>query len=115
VVNPSQGDVWWADLGDPAGSSPGYRRPVVIVQSNALNRSRLATVVCVPLTSNLTWATAPGNCVISAGESGLPEDSVANASQIVSLDRAALTERTGHLSPKTLRIVLDGISTILVR
>src|SRR5271167_3997245 len=94
----SQGDVWWADLPAPAGSGPGFRRSIVVVQGDALNRSRIATVVCVPLTSNLRWAAAPGNVSLSARLTGLPKDSVANASQIVTLDRQLLTERVGKLS-----------------
>ncbi|MBI4412052.1 MAG: type II toxin-antitoxin system PemK/MazF family toxin [Deltaproteobacteria bacterium] len=115
MVAASQGEIWWAELGDPSGSGPGYRRPVVIVQGNPLNRSRLATVVCVPMTSNLVWANAPGNILIAAKESGLPKDSVANPSQIVSLDRSALTEQVGKLSPKKLKLVLTGIDVILGR
>jgi len=115
VVAVSQGDIWWADLGDPTGSSPGDRRPVIVVQGNSLNRSRIATVVCVPLTSNLTWANAPGNVLIAAKESGLPKDSVANASQILSLDRGVLTERIGKLTGKLLHLVLSGIDVVLGR
>ena len=115
MVAVSQGEVWWADLGDPTGSSPGYRRPVIVVQGNPLNRSRLATVVCVPLTSNLTWAKAPGNVLIAAKASGLSKDSVANASQIVSLDRGLLTEQVGRLTPKVLHLVLSGIDVVLGR
>ena len=73
----SQGEVWWADLPAPAGLTPGFRRPVVVVQGDALNRSRIATVVCVPLTSNLKWALAPGNVHLSARLTGLPKASVA--------------------------------------
>lgn len=115
MVSISQGEIWWAELKDPMGSGPGYRRPVVVVQGNALNRSRLATVVCVPLTSNLIWASAPGNLLLSKKESGLPKDSVANPSQIVSLDRNLLTEQVGKLSVKTLRLILTGIDIILGR
>ncbi|MDO8519799.1 MAG: type II toxin-antitoxin system PemK/MazF family toxin [Deltaproteobacteria bacterium] len=115
MVTLSQGEIWWAELGDPIGSGPGYRRPVIVVQGNPLNRSRLATAVCVPMTSNLVWANAPGNVLIVAKESGLPKDSVANPSQIVSLDRAALTEQVGKLPPKKLSLVLIGIDIILGR
>ena len=87
MVGVSQGDVWWADLPDPTGSGPGFRRPVVVVQGNPLNRSRIATVVCVSLTSNLKWADAPGNTRLSADETGLPKDSVTNVSGILALDR----------------------------
>ena len=86
----AQGDVCWADLADPAGSEPGFRRPVVVVQGDAFNRSRLATVVCVPLTGNLKWADTPGNVLLPARSTGLPKDSVANVSRIVTLDRAVL-------------------------
>jgi mRNA interferase MazF len=109
----SQGEVWWAELPDPVGSGPGFRRPVLIVQGEALNRSRLATVVCVPLTSNLRWATAPGNVLSPAQSTGLPKDSVANVSQIVALDRNVLTEMVGQISRQQLGAVLVGIATIL--
>jgi mRNA interferase MazF len=111
----SHGDVWWADLPAPAGSGPGFRRPVIVVQGDALNRSQLATVVCVPLTSNLKWALAPGNVQLSARLTGLPKDSVANVSQIVSVDKDFLTERTGKLSLSKLELVLSGIDTVLGR
>ena len=110
-----QGDVCWADLPDPVGSGPGFRRPVVIVQGDALNRSRIATVVCVPLTSNLGWADAPGNVFLKARMTGLPKDSVANVSQIVSLDRSVLTDRVGHLSRKNVELVMAGIDVVLGR
>ena len=115
MVEVSQGEIWWADLPDPAGSGPGFRRPVVIVQGNHLNRSRIATVVCVPLTSNLTWARAPGNTLLPANVAGLPKDSVANASQIVALDRACLAERVARLPPKHVAQVLNGIDVVLGR
>jgi mRNA interferase MazF len=115
VVTISQGDVWWAELGDPTGSKPGFRRPVVVVQGDALNRSRLATVVCVSLTSNLKWAAAPGNVVLPASATGLPKDSVANTSQIVTIDKEGLTERAGKLSKAKLELVLAGIDVVLGR
>ena len=110
-----QGEVWWADLRAPTGSEPGFRRPVVVVQGDALNRSRLATAVCVPLTSNLRWADAPGNAVLTARVTGLPKDSVATASQIVTLDKAVLTERVGKLPKGKLELILAGIDVILGR
>jgi mRNA interferase MazF len=115
VVAISQGEVWWADLPEPTGSGPGFRRPIVVVQGNHLNRSRIATAVCVPLTSNLAWGSAPGNVTIGAKESGLPKDSVANVSQLLSLDRGTLTEHAGTLSTKTLTLVLVGIDIVLGR
>jgi len=111
----AQGEVWWADLGEPAGSEPGFRRPVVVVQGDAFNRSSLRTVVCVSLTSNLRWADAPGNVLLPARATGLPRDSVANVSQLVALDRDALTERTGALSASSLELVLAGIDVVLGR
>jgi mRNA interferase MazF len=113
VVDVAQGDVWWADLPKLTGSGPGLRRPIIVVQGNALNRSRTATVVCVPLTSNTIWAGAPGNVLLSGKMTGLPKDSVANVSQIVVLDRSRLTERTGRLGPKVLTQILHGIDIVL--
>ena len=115
MVGVSQGEIWWAELIAPTGSGPGYRRPVILVQGNPLNRSRIATVVCVPMTSNLTWANAPGNVLISAKDSGLPKDSVANPSQIVSVNRNILTEQAGKLSAKKLQLVMAGIDVVLER
>lgn len=111
----AQGEVWWADLGEPAGSEPGFRRPVVVVQGDAFNRSSLRTVVCVSLTSNVRWADAPGNVLLPARATGLPRDSVANASQLVTVDRDALTERVGALSASSLELVLAGIDVVLGR
>ena len=111
----SQGEVWWAGLPAPAGSGPGFRRPVVVVQGDAINRSRIATVVCVPLTSNLRWASAPGNVPLAAGGTGLPKDSVANVSQIVALDRDLLTELVGKLPRAKRELLIAGIDVILGR
>lgn len=111
----ARGDVWWADLPDPVGSGPGFRRPVVVVQGDSINNSRIATVVCVPLTSNLKWANAPGNVQLSQAATGLPRESVANVSQIVTLDKALLVERVGRLSKVKLELVLSGIDVVLGR
>jgi mRNA interferase MazF len=111
----SQGDVFWASLADPTGSGPGFRRPVVVVQGDAFNASRLATVVVVPLTSNLRWAAAPGNVLLAAERTGLPKDSVANVSQIVAVDRSILSERVGHLPEADVALVLAGIDLVLGR
>lgn len=110
-----QSEVWWADLEEPAGSEPGYRRPVVVVQCNAFNRSRIGTVVCVPLTSNLKWADAPGNVLLPASETGLPQDSVANVSLIVALDKQVLTDRLRKISRRRFELILAGIDSILGR
>ena len=88
---------------------------MVIAQGDPLNRSRIATVVCVPLTSNLRWASAPGNILLSARLTGLPKDSVANVSQIVALDRSLLSERVGKLPSAKLQLILDGINLVLGR
>jgi mRNA interferase MazF len=111
----SQGEIWWAELPDPVGSGPGFRRPILVVQGDALNRSRIATVVCVPLTSNLGYAQAPGNVPLRPRHTGLSKDSVANVSQIVALDRTLLTERTGKLPRSQLDLVLSGIDVVLGR
>lgn len=111
----SRGEIWWADLAEPSGSEPGLRRPVIVVQSDAFNRSKIRTVVCVPLTSNLAWADAPGNVLLPASNSGLAKDSVANVSQIVTLDRSSLTERVGRISAGKLEAILNGIGVVLGR
>lgn len=111
----SQGEVWWSDLGEPVGSQPGYRRPVVVVQADSFNRSRISTVVCVVLTSNVRWAEAPGNVLLTQDVTGLPKDSVANVSQIVTIDKAALVERVGTLPDKKLDLILYGIDVVLAR
>ncbi len=109
----AQGDVCWADMSDPVGSGPGFRRPIVVIQGEALNRSKIATVVCVPLTSNLKWADAPGNVLLKPRATGLVKDSVANVSQIVALDRAVLVERVGRISRKQLDLLLVGVDIVL--
>ncbi len=111
----SQGEIWWADLGEPVGSAPGFRRPVLIVQGDALNRSRIATVVCVPLTSNLRWAGAPGNVALFERDTGLPKESVANVSQVVTLDKSALSEKVGRVPAGKLGLVFTGIDIVLGR
>ena len=109
----SQGEIWWADHDEPTGSSPGHRRPVIIIQSDALNRSRIATVVCIPLTSNLKWADAPGNLLLPEKLTTLPKDSVANVSQIITLDKSTLTDRITKLPNKSLELLFSGINIVL--
>lgn len=111
----SQGEVWWAELDDPQGSGPGFRRPVVVVQGDAMNRSRVRTAVCVPLTSNLKWVHAPGNVELSPRVTGLPKKSVANVSQIIALDRDLLSGCVGKLPHTKLQLILSGIDTVLGR
>jgi len=111
----SRGDVVWASFSDPIGSEPGFRRPVIVVQGDAFNASKLGTVVVVPLTSNLRWAAAPGNVQFASDRTGLPKDSVANVSQIVAVDRTILGDRTGHLAEDEVALVLSGIDLVLGR
>ena len=111
----SQGEVWWADLPVPFGSEPGFRRPVVVLQGNAFNRSSLRTVVCLVLTSSLGWAAAPGSVMLTTRATGLPRDSVALVSQLVTVDRAQLTERVGALLQSQLDLVLAGLDVMLGR
>lgn len=106
------GKIWWADLLVPGGSEPGYRRPVVVIQSNNFNRSRIRTVVVAAISSNTGLAAAPGNVALGKRGAGLSRDSVVNVSQILTLDKAALTERSGRLSAAKLREVQDGLRLV---
>lgn len=108
-----RGQVWWADLGEPSGSAPGFRRPVLIVQDDAFNRSRLRTVIAVVLTSNLRLVEAPGNVLIPAKSAGLSKDSVANVSQIITVDRDFLSEPAGRLRGQLLKDVENGLRLVL--
>lgn len=109
----NRGDVWWANLPDAVGSGHGYRRPVLVVQGEAFNRSRLVTTIVVVLTSNLHLLEAPGNVLLPARAPSLPRDSAANVSQVLTIDRELLTERVGHLPTSLLRQVDDGLRTVL--
>ena len=109
----ARGEVWWADLDEPTGSEPGYRRPILIVQADAFNRSRLQTTIAVVLTSNLRLIDAPGNVLVPKQNSGLPKDSVANVSQLVTLDRNFLTERSGKVPSRLLVAVDAGLKLVL--
>ena len=111
----SQGDVIWAEIPAPSGSEAGFRRPIIVVQGEGFNRSAIATVVCVPLTSNLRWADAPGNVLLSKKSTGLGKNSVANVSQILTIDREFLGRRVGKISKLELQSVLAGIEVVLGR
>ncbi len=111
----SQGDVCWASLDDPSGSEAGFRRPVLIVQGDLFNASRIATVAVVPLASNQRLAAAPGNVALPTAITGLTKDSVANVSQIITVDRGILTERVGRISAAQIDRVLVGIDLVLGR
>jgi mRNA interferase MazF len=108
-----RGEIWWVSLPEPTGSEPGYRRPVLILQSDDFNRSRIQTIMGAVLTSNLRLAQAPGNVQIRAEETGLPKDSVVNVSQIIMVDRAFLTEKVGTLNEHIMREVEHGIRLAL--
>jgi len=111
----AQGEVWWADLAEPIGSAPGYSRPVIILQSDPLNRSQISTVVCVVLTSNLRWSIAPGNVLLTAKQTGLDRDSVANVSQLVTIDKRQLIDRAGKLPRKQMESIFSGVDLIMGR
>lgn len=108
-----RGEIWWADLGEPRGSEPGFRRPLIVIQADAFNRSRIETTITVALTSNLHLLDAPGNVLVPKRASGLPRDSVANVSQVVTVDRDALTERAGQLPSALLAAVDAGLRLVL--
>jgi mRNA interferase MazF len=108
-----RGEVWWAELAEPIASEPGYRRPVLIVQSDDFNRSRIHTVIAVVLTTNLRLVEAPGNVEITKEDTGLSRDSVANVSQIITIDKEFLTERVSRLSDRIMMSVEEGMRTVL--
>ena len=108
-----RGQIWWADLGESSGSEAGFRRPVLVVQSDAFNRSRLRTVVAVVLTSNLRLVEAPGNVLVPAKTSGLPKDSVVNVSQIITIDRDFLSQPAGRIRGQLLKDVENGLRLVL--
>ncbi len=108
-----RGEIWWANLPRPLGSEPGFRRPVLVVQADPFNQSRVATVVAVAFTSNLRLADAPGNVLCRREDTGLSEDSVANVSQLTALDKHWLTHRVSNIPPGLLREVEDGLRLLL--
>ena len=108
-----RGQIWWAELQRPAGSEPGFRRPFLVVQSDAFNRSRLGTVLGVALTSNLKLVEAPGNVLLPAKSTGLSKDSVANVSQIVTIDRELLTDPVGRIRGQLLKDIDTGLRLVL--
>jgi mRNA interferase MazF len=111
----AQGDTCWADLGPPVGSGPGFRRPVVVIQNESLSRSALRTAVCVLLTSNLRLASAQGNVLLSSRKTGLARDSVANVSQLLTVDKGLLENRVGRIGRRELELIFAGIDTVLGR
>lgn len=108
-----RGEIWWASLPEPTGSEPGYRRPVLIIQDNAFNQSLIQTVIVVVITSNMDLAQAPGNVLLPRKATGLPRDSVVNVSQVVTIDKAFLSERVGSLSDDIQEAVDQGLRLVL--
>ena len=108
-----RGEVWWATLPAPTASEPGYRRPLLIIQSDDFNRSRIHTVIAVVITSNLLLSEAPGSVLLSQKEINLPKKSVANVSQLITVDKSFLTEKIGTVSPHTLREIEAGVRLVL--
>jgi mRNA interferase MazF len=109
----TRGEIWWADLPEPRGSEPGYRRPILVIQANSFNQSGIRTVVVAILTANLRLAEAPGNVFLPAKVSGLPRDSIVNVSQLLTLDRSFLTEEVGKLPSRVLAEVDAGLRLVL--
>ncbi len=109
----TRGEIWWADLAEPRGSEPGFRHPILVLQADAFNRSRLRTVVGVVVSSNTRLLDAPGNVLLPAKAVGHPRDSVANVTQFVTVDEDYLEERAGKAPPKTLARVEAGIRLVL--
>ncbi len=108
-----RGEIWWARLPTPRGSEPGYRRPVIVLQSDAFNRSKICTVVAAVITSNIELADAPGNISLTRKQSGLPRNSVVNVSQIVTIDKSYLAERVSRLAAKHVTAVEEGVRLVL--
>jgi mRNA interferase MazF len=108
-----RGEIWWASLPEPTGSEPGYRRPILIVQDDTFNQSQIQTVIAIAITSNLRLAEAPGNVFLPRGVTGLPKDSVANVSQVVTIDKTVLTERVGSLSIDLQEEIDEGLRLVL--
>ncbi|MEZ4617407.1 MAG: type II toxin-antitoxin system PemK/MazF family toxin [Caldilineaceae bacterium] len=113
MVTPERGEIWWADLGEPRGSQPGYRRPVLVVQDNHFNRSRLATVIVLSLTSNLHFQNIPGNLLLSKTDSGLSKDSVVSITQLTTIDKAWLDEYVAALPRSVMAQVDVNLSLVL--
>ena len=108
-----RGEIWWANLPDPVASEPGYRRPVLVIQDDTFTQSRISTVIVVVITSNTKLGEAPGNVLIPRAASGLPKDSVANVSQILTVDKTFLAERIGALPDRLQEDIDEGLRTIL--
>ena len=108
-----RGEIWWASLPNPLGSGPGYRRPVVVIQSNPFNESRISTVIVAIITSNLSLSAAPGNIMLERNVSMLPSDSVVNVSQVLTVDRLLLTELVGNLPDGVMNAIDEGLRLVM--
>ncbi len=108
-----RGEIWWANLPEPTGSSPGFRRPVLIVQSDSFNKSKIQTVIVAVITKNLDLAKAPGNVSITARASRLPVDSVVNVSQVITINKSLLTEFVSTLPHKKMEKIEEGLRLVL--
>lgn len=108
-----RGEIWWADLPTPVGSEPSYRRPIVIIQDDTFTQSNLRTVMTIVITSNLELARSPGNVFLSSRQTGLPKDSVANVSQVLTIDKSFLTERIGFIPGDLQDEIDEGLRMIL--
>ena len=109
----SQGEIWWVDLGEPAKSEPGYKRPIVVIQSNVFNESKISTIICAVITSNIKLAEAPGNILLNSKSTGLIKDSVINVSQIITVDRSYFLEKIGSLNNRQFKKLEDGLKIVL--
>ena len=108
-----RGEIWWAELPEPVGSEPGYKRPLLIVQANEFNKSKINTIIALAITTNMRLAGAPGNVLLSAKQSKLPKESVINISQIITIDKSFLTEKVHRISNKIMAIVEEGMKLVL--
>jgi len=109
-----RGEIWWASLPDPTGSGPGFRRPLIIVQSDAFTRSRIRTIIACVITSNLKLAAAPGNVLLPYKSTGLSKDSVANVSQLITVDKSLCTEKVGKITAKQMQQLEEGLRLVLL-
>ncbi len=108
-----RGEVWWASLPDPVGSMPGYRRPVLVIQSDTFSASAIKTVAVLTITANLRLSNSPGNLLVTPKQSGLNRDSVINVSQILTIDKVVLIERVGMFSSRLMEQVDEGVRLVL--
>lgn len=108
-----RGEMWWVSMPDPKGSEPGYRRPLLIIQSNDFNKSKISTIIAIAITKNLKLSHAPGNVYLSKESTDLSKDSVANVSQVITINKNYLTECIGKVSPKIMKLVDEGLRLVL--